>query len=91
MSHQRPVTLGALRCPICQTPLAVRLAQARRSGKFFLLLVCPRDGRPFRGFIAHKPFVQEVMNRLQKEKEEQPVKTAPCRPVKRSFTGGNPA
>ena len=52
-------------CLVCEEPLELRPAQGRRSGKPFLMLVCPRDGRHFRGFINDKEFVAGVMSRLE--------------------------
>ena len=50
-------TSGGIPCPVCHTPLAVRLAKGRKSGKPFVSLVCSQDGRHFRGFIADKEFI----------------------------------
>lgn len=47
-------------CPICSQKLVVSLARGRKSGKQFVMLKCPADGRHFRGFITHQPFVQQV-------------------------------
>ena len=52
-------------CLVCEEPLELRPAQGRRSGKPFLMLICPRDGRHFRGFINDKEFVAGVMSRLE--------------------------
>jgi len=52
-------------CPICAEPLSLRLAHGRRSGKPFVMLVCGRDGRHFRGFINHRPYVEQVLDRLE--------------------------
>ena len=38
-------------CPVCGDVLQVNLARGRKAGKAFLMLICPRDGRHFRGFI----------------------------------------
>ncbi len=48
-------------CPVCGDPVDVRPAQGRRSQKLFLMLVCSRDGRHFRGFINDQEFVGRVM------------------------------
>ena len=45
-------------CPVCQGALAIRFARGRKSGKPFVSLVCPQDGRHFRGFIGDKDFIQ---------------------------------
>ena len=53
------------RCPICTDPLSARLAHGRKSGKPFVMFICARDGRHFRGFINHRPYVQELLERLE--------------------------
>ena len=60
------------RCPICVEPLSLRLARGRRSGKPFVMLVCGRDGRHFRGFINHRPYVEQVLDRLEDRGEQGP-------------------
>jgi hypothetical protein len=52
-------------CPICGQPLSVRLARGRRSGKPFVMLICEEDGRHFRAFISHRPYVQHVLDCLE--------------------------
>ncbi len=52
-------------CLICGTPLALRLAKGRKSGKPFIMLLCPQDGRHFRGFINDQTYVKEVLARLE--------------------------
>jgi len=52
-------------CLICQQPLTLRLAKGRKSGKPFLMLVCPQDGRHFRGFINDQDYVRQVLARLE--------------------------
>ena len=54
-------------CLVCGGPLELRTAQGRGSGKPFLMLICPRDGRHFRGFINDKEFVAGVMSRLESQ------------------------
>ena len=53
------------RCPICDNPLSVRLAQGRKSGKPFIMVLCSQDGRHFRGFISHRPYVKQVLDSLE--------------------------
>ena len=55
--HQAPM------CLICRTPLSVRAAYGRKSGKPFVFLVCPVDGRHFRAFIADAKYVQAIVDR----------------------------
>jgi hypothetical protein len=52
-------------CLICGTPLTLRLAQGRKSGKSFLMLICPQDGRHFRGFINDQSYVKGVLAKLE--------------------------
>ena len=52
-------------CLVCGDPSVFRLARGRKSGKPFVMLVCGRDGRHFRGFINHQPYVREVLNLLE--------------------------
>ena len=53
------------RCPICGDALSVRLARGRKSDKPFVMLICSQDGRHFRGFINHRPYVQQVLDSLE--------------------------
>jgi hypothetical protein len=55
-------------CLVCATALTLRLVRGRKSGKPFLMLICPVDGRHFRGFITHRDYVAGVLARL----EDQP-------------------
>ena len=61
-------------CPLCTQSLALRLARGRKSGKPFLMLVCPVDGRHFRGFITQREYVAAVLARLESasNQEQQP-------------------
>ena len=52
-------------CVVCGGPLALRLAHGRKSGKPFLMLVCPNDGRHFRAFINDKEYVRGVFDLLE--------------------------
>ena len=52
-------------CPVCRSPLTVKSAQGRKSGKPFIMLVCTRDGRHFRGFISDAEYVGKVLERLE--------------------------
>ena len=64
-------TPATVRCPICRLPLDVRLAQGRKSGKPFIMMVCPGDGRHFRGFITDQHYVSGVTSRLQPPHAEE--------------------
>ena len=52
-------------CLICGESLQVRMARGRKSGKPFLMLLCSQDGRHFRAFINHQPYVRQVLERLE--------------------------
>jgi hypothetical protein len=52
-------------CIVCGTGLALRTAKGRKSGKCFLMLVCPEDGRHFRGFINDQDYVKQVLSKLE--------------------------
>ena len=57
MNHSIP-------CPVCQVDLAVRPCQGRKSGKDFLMFVCPENGRHFRGFITDQGFMNQLLERV---------------------------
>ena len=65
MSTQYASEPSTLRCPVCGLGLSLDLARGRRSGKPFLMLVCPRDGRHFRAFINDASYVRQVLERLE--------------------------
>jgi hypothetical protein len=50
-------------CPVCSSPLSVRAAEGRKSGKPFIMLICDKDPRHFRGFITHQDFIRGVMEK----------------------------
>jgi hypothetical protein len=54
-----------LRCLICGTGLTLRLARSRKSGKPFVMLICPMDGRHLRAFITDKEYVAGVLAKLE--------------------------
>lgn len=51
-------TAQTVPCLICGTCLSLRTARGRKSNKAFLMLVCPVDGRHFRGFITDLNYVK---------------------------------
>ena len=59
------MTANAIPCLICQEPLFLRSATGRKSGKPFLMLICPQDGRHFRAFINDQQYVASVLARLE--------------------------
>ena len=54
----------AVLCPVCRRDLKIRNSTGRKSGRPFLMFICPEDGRHFRGFIAHQGFMREVLEKL---------------------------
>ena len=54
-----------LPCHICQETLQVRLARGRKSGKPFVMLVCPKDGRHIRAFVADRAYVQGLVDQVE--------------------------
>ena len=58
-------TAQEIPCLVCRNPLALRLARGRKSGKPFIMLVCPSDGRHFRGFISDREYVGQVLALLE--------------------------
>ena len=55
----------AMSCLVCHGPLELRIAHGRKSQKPFLLLICPVDGRHFRGFIADREYVAGVIRNAE--------------------------
>jgi hypothetical protein len=51
-------------CIVCGGGLTLRTARGRKSGKPFLMLICPTDGRHFRGFINDQGYVKQVLSRV---------------------------
>ena len=70
-----------INCPICTHALKFSLATSRRAKrkKAFVMLVCPDDGRHFRGFISDQQWVGRVV--------EAQVDTNPASPVRGKGTG----
>ena len=56
-----------LQCPVCASELEVRLARGRKSGKTFLMAVCPKDGRHIRAFINDQEYVRKVLDRAENQ------------------------
>ena len=55
--------MNVINCPICSAAMAVRNAKGRKSNKPSIMLVCPRDGRHFRGFITDQSYVRQVLEK----------------------------
>ena len=56
-------------CPVCSVALTLSIATSRKAKKpkTFLMLICPVDGRHFRGFIADKEYVAGVIRRAESD------------------------
>ena len=68
--------LKKLPCPVCSETLSVRLATGRKSGKPFVMLVCPIDGRHIRAFVSDRDFVSSVIEKAGiREPVSKPVPT----------------
>ncbi len=52
-------------CLVCGTALDLRLAKGRKSGKPFIMLICPVNGRHFRGFVGDQGYVSQVLAKLE--------------------------
>ena len=50
-------------CLVCGAALSIRAARGRKSGKPFVMLICPEDGRHFRAFITDQNYVQGVLDK----------------------------
>ena len=83
-------------CLVCRKPLALRLARGRKSGKPFIMLVCPSDGRHFRGFISDQTYVRGVLALLEDQtpsfddKKDGDVNPTSSRRSKTNLERGNP-
>ena len=58
-------TTNEIPCLVCHGPLSLRLARGRKSGKTSIMLICPTDGRHFRGFISDRTYVAQVLALLE--------------------------
>ena len=56
-----------LLCHICRAPLKVKLARGRKSGKPFVMLACPEDGRHIRAFVADRTYVENLIGRAEEK------------------------
>jgi hypothetical protein len=53
--------MNEIKCPICSSALSIRMAKGRKSNKPFIMLICPQDGRHFRGFITDQTFISNIV------------------------------
>ncbi len=88
-------TATAIPCFICQQSLALRLARGRKSGKPSIMLICPTDGRHFRGFISDRAYVGQVLALLEDQttssegQDEDDIGSAPGTRSKTNLEPGN--
>ena len=65
---------GSLPCPICGTDIEVKPCRPSKAGKNSLHVCCPVDGRHLRGFIAHQPLVNDLLQRLAEKSSPEEKK-----------------
>ena len=63
-AKSEPLTQPGIPCLVCRSPMGMRPSRGRKSGKPFIMVICNRDGRHFRGFITYQPYVFKVLERL---------------------------
>ena len=65
-----------VKCPICAEPLRFSIASSRKAKrkKAFVMLVCPKDGRHFRGFISDQQWVGRLVE-AQTDTDSRPTGT----------------
>ena len=59
------MSLSSVPCPVCSAPIDSRPAKGRKSGKPSIMMVCPANGRHFRGFITDREYVASVFARVE--------------------------
>ena len=62
-------------CPICAEPLRLTVC-TNRNGKRSIGVHCPNDGRHFRGFVNHRPFVDDALQRMAEAEEARQAQDA---------------
>ena len=58
-------TEASVACLICGVGLTIRAARGRKSGKAFVMLLCPQDGRHFRAFISDQAYVKNIFEKAE--------------------------
>ena len=66
------VATNPMPCLVCGTQLEVRVAAGRRSKKPFIMLICPSDGRHFRGLVGDREYVKRVAEAAGIKESEAP-------------------
>ena len=64
---KNPTDKTTVSCHICQASLKVKLARGRKSGKPFVMLACPEDGRHIRAFIADRTYVENLIRQAEEK------------------------
>ncbi|MEQ4489159.1 MAG: hypothetical protein AAC990_02150 [Dehalococcoides mccartyi] len=60
------MAVESIKCLVCNETMGVKLASGRKSGKPFIMLVCPKDGRHFRAFITDQNYVKQVVEKSER-------------------------
>ncbi len=63
-----PTAPASIPCPICTESLRFTVC-TNRHGKHSIGLHCPQDGRHFRGFVNHRPFVEDAISHMAAAEE----------------------
>ena len=58
--------VAQLTCPVCKVQLDIRPGEGRKSHKLCIVIVCPVNGKHFRGFIMGQDYVGEVFGHLDR-------------------------
>ena len=61
---------ATIACPICGTAMKFTIT-TNRNGKHAVGVHCPSDGRHFRGFVNHRPFVEDALTRMAEAEQER--------------------
>ena len=67
------IATNPMPCLVCGTQLEVRVAAGRKSGKPFLMVICPEDGRHFRGFVGDRDYVERVAEAARVKESKTPL------------------
>ena len=84
-----PTAVVTIPCPICAAALRFTLC-TNRNGKHSIGVHCGQDGRHFRGFINHKPFVEDAISHMAAAEEARQAHGdgAPGREALQNDNGG---
>ena len=69
MSARSQTGTPGIGCPVCSRTLRVGTSTSK-IGRVALVLVCPEDGRHFRGFINDGAYVRGVLDVLERRQNE---------------------